>query len=70
MPIFSTASEVGYGAVIASLPAFAIVKNGILAPGMNALAATAISTSVIAGITGSASGGMTIALNAIGEDLR
>ena len=37
---------------------------------MNALAATAISTSVIAGITGSASGGMTIALNAIGEDLR
>ena len=70
VPIFSTASEVGYGAVIASLPAFAIVKNGILAPGMNALAATAISTSVIAGITGSASGGMTIALNAIGEDLR
>lgn len=70
LPIFSTASEVGYGAVIASLAAFGIIKGGILNPGMNALAASAISTSTIAGITGSASGGMTIALNALGEDLK
>lgn len=70
LPIFSTASEVGYGAVIAAMSAFAIIKGGILNPGMNALAASAISTSTIAGITGSASGGMTIALNAVGEDLK
>lgn len=70
LPIFSTASEVGYGAVIAAMAAFAIIREGILNPGMNALAASAISTSTIAGITGSASGGMTIALNALGEDLK
>lgn len=69
LPIFSTASEVGYGAVIAAMAAFAIIKGGILNPGMNALVASAVSTSTIAGITGSASGGMTIALNAVGEDL-
>lgn len=69
LPILSTASEVGYGAVVAAMAAFAIIREGILNPGMNALAASAISTSVIAGITGSASGGMTIALNAVGEDL-
>jgi H+/gluconate symporter-like permease len=69
-PIFSTASEVGYGAVIASVAAFAVVRDGILGVSDNALVATAVSTSTIAGITGSASGGMTIALNALGEDLR
>ena len=69
LPIFSTASEVGYGAVIAAMAAFAIIKGGILNPVMNALVASAVSTSTIAGITGSASGGMTIALNAVGEDL-
>lgn len=69
LPIFSTASEVGYGAVVASLAAFAIIRDGILTEGANALVASAVSTSVIAGITGSASGGMTIALNALGADL-
>lgn len=70
MPIFNTASEVGYGAVIASLAAFVIIRDGIFAVSDNALVASALSTSVIAGVTGSASGGMTIALNALGEDLR
>lgn len=70
LPIFNTASEVGYGAVIASLGAFAVIREGIFGVTNNALAASAISTSVIAGVTGSASGGMTIALNALGEELR
>ncbi|NWN87538.1 MAG: GntP family permease [Micrococcaceae bacterium] len=69
-PIFNTASEVGYGAVIASLAAFTIVRDGIFGISSNALVTSAVSTSVISGVTGSASGGMTIALNAFGEDLR
>lgn len=70
LPIFNTASEVGYGAVVASLAAFAVIREGIFAVSDNALVASAISTSTISGVTGSASGGMTIALNALGEDLR
>ncbi|GFZ86894.1 GntP family permease [Nesterenkonia alkaliphila] len=70
LPIFNTASEVGYGAVVASLAAFVIIRDGIFALSDNALVASAISTSTISGVTGSASGGMTIALNALGEDLR
>lgn len=69
-PIFSTASEVGYGGVIASVGAFAIVRDGMFGISENALVTSAVSTSVISGITGSASGGMTIALNALGDDFR
>jgi H+/gluconate symporter-like permease len=68
LPIFNTASEVGYGAVIASLPAFAIIRDAVL--GMfpsNPVASLAVAVNVLAGITGSASGGMSIALNALGE---
>lgn len=68
MPIFNTASEVGYGGVIASLAAFTIIRDGMFGVTQNALVTSALSTSVIAGITGSASGGMTIALNALGDD--
>jgi H+/gluconate symporter-like permease len=68
LPIFNTASEVGYGAVIASLPAFSIVRDFVL--GLfptNPVASLAVAVNVLAGITGSASGGMSIALNALGE---
>ena len=30
LPVFNTASEVGYGATIAALPAFAVIKNALL----------------------------------------
>lgn len=70
LPIFNTASEVGYGSVIASLAAFIIIRDGMFGLTQNALVTSALSTSVIAGTTGSASGGMTIALNALGDDFR
>lgn len=69
-PIFNTASEVGYGAVIAGLAAFTIIRDGIFGLSSNALVTSAVSTSVISGVTGSASGGMTIALNAFGDELQ
>ncbi len=66
LPIFNTASEVGYGATVASLPAFASIKAAILGifPQVP-LVSEAIAVNVLAGITGSASGGMSIALEAL-----
>jgi H+/gluconate symporter-like permease len=70
LPIFATGSEVGFGAVIASVPAFTVVRDGLLGLSSNPLVSASLSTTALAGITGSASGGMTIALQAFGEDLR
>ena len=67
LPIFNTASEVGYGATIASLPAFTIIRDAVLnvAPG-NPVISLAVAVNVLAGITGSASGGLSIALKTLG----
>ena len=68
LPIFNTASEVGYGAVIASLPAFLVIRDAVLGlfPN-NPVASMAVAVNALAGITGSASGGLSIALNTLGE---
>ncbi|MCP5158903.1 MAG: GntP family permease [Gammaproteobacteria bacterium] len=66
LPIFNTASEVGYGNVIASLPAFLVVKNAVLGISPNPLISEAVAVNTLAGITGSASGGMSIALSTLG----
>jgi H+/gluconate symporter-like permease len=68
LPIFNTASLVGFGAVIASLTGFATIRDSILdvSPG-NPMISLAIAVNVLAGITGSASGGMSIALQTLGE---
>ncbi|MEL6436346.1 MAG: GntP family permease [Pseudomonadota bacterium] len=67
LPLFNTAALVGFGAVIAGLPAFAVI-TGILEdlPG-GVVVNLALSTGLLAGITGSASGGMSIALDVLGE---
>jgi H+/gluconate symporter-like permease len=70
LPILNTASEVGYGAVIASLPAFTIVRNAVLGLSGNPIISLAVSVNVLAGITGSASGGMSIALQTLGDQFR
>jgi H+/gluconate symporter-like permease len=68
LPIFNTASLVGFGAVIAALPAFELVRSGVLGiGGENPLISLALAVNVLAGITGSASGGMSIALSTLGE---
>lgn len=67
LAIINTASEVGYGNVIKCLGAFALVKAAILAIPGTPLISLAASTSILAGITGSASGGMSIALGALGD---
>lgn len=68
LPTFNTGSEVGYGVTIASLAAFAIVKAAVvnISPD-NPMISEVVAINVLAGITGSASGGLTIALEALGE---
>jgi len=68
LPTFNTGSEVGYGVTIASLAAFAIIKAAVvnISPG-NPMISEVVAINVLAGITGSASGGLTIALGALGE---
>lgn len=63
----NTASEYGFGAVIAALPGFTAVKTAISGTFANPLLNEAVSVNVLAGITGSASGGMSIALAAMGQ---
>ena len=67
LPAFSVASLVGFGAVVAMLPAFAIVREWVLSIGGGPLVSLAMATNVLAALTGSASGGMTIALDALGD---
>jgi H+/gluconate symporter-like permease len=63
---FNTGSEYGFGAVIAALPGFAVVRDVVAASVRDPLLNVAVTTNVLAGITGSASGGMSIALGAMG----
>lgn len=62
----NTASEYGFGAVIAALPGFLVVANALSAI-PNPLVNEAVTVTALAGITGSASGGMSIALAAMAE---
>ena len=62
----NTASEYGFGAVIAALPGFLIVANALGAI-PDPLINQAVTVTALAGITGSASGGMSIALAAMAE---
>jgi H+/gluconate symporter-like permease len=69
LPIFNTASLVGFGAVIAALPIFAAISDALLAMGGgNPLISVAASVSALSALTGSASGGMSIALDALGDN--
>ena len=62
----NTASEYGFGGVIAALPGFLVVSDALKSI-PNPLVNAAVSVSSLAGITGSASGGMSIALAAMSD---
>ena len=70
LAIMNTASEVGYGNVIASLPGFKSISSALLGikVGGSPLVSEAVSVTTLAGITGSASGGMSIALDLMAKD--
>ncbi|MBS0589616.1 MAG: GntP family permease, partial [Proteobacteria bacterium] len=62
----NTASEYGFGAVIAALPGFKLIADALHAI-PNPLINEAIAVTALAGITGSASGGLGIALGAMAD---
>jgi H+/gluconate symporter-like permease len=66
LPALSVASLVGFGAVIAALPAFDLVRDWVLGIEGGPLVSLAVATNMLAALTGSASGGLTIALDALG----
>lgn len=68
LAIMNTASEVGYGSVVSSMPGFAVVSKSLMGifPS-NPMVSESITINVLAGVTGSASGGMSIALEAMGK---
>jgi len=66
LPVLSVASLVGFGAVVAAVPAFAIVRDWVLSIEGGPLVSLAVATNLLAALTGSASGGLTIALDALG----
>lgn len=66
LPALSVASLVGFGAVVAALPAFAVVRNWVLSIGGGPLVSLAVATNILSALTGSASGGLTISLDALG----
>lgn len=70
LPALSVASLVGFGAVVAALPAFAMVRDFVLSIEGGPLVSLALAVNVLAALTGSASGGLTIALDALGETYR
>ena len=62
----NTGSEYGFGGVIASLPGFTAVKDQVANAFSDPLINQAVSVNLLAGVTGSASGGMSLALAAMG----
>jgi H+/gluconate symporter-like permease len=67
IPIINVSAIVGFGTVVQASPAFpALVEALVNIPG-NPLISLAIAVNVLCGATGSASGGLTIALNALAE---
>ncbi|WP_288412219.1 GntP family permease [uncultured Acinetobacter sp.] len=67
LAVMNTASEYGFGAIIAALPGFTLISHALSNTFTNPLVNGAITTTTLAGITGSASGGMSIALSAMAE---
>lgn len=65
--ILNTAAAVGFGSVVKAVPGFSAMSAALLGMGGSPLASEAIAINVLAGATGSSSGGMTIALEALGN---
>lgn len=63
--IMNTACAVGFGSVVKVVPGFALLKNAMLNMPGSILFSEAVAVNVLAGATGSASGGMSIALEAL-----
>lgn len=68
--IINTSAAVGFGSVVKVVPGFSHITDWLLSVKGNPLISEAIAVNLLAGATGSASGGMGIALEALGEKYR
>jgi H+/gluconate symporter-like permease len=67
LPLLTVGSVVGFGAVVAAMPAFALIRDAVLSIRGGPLISLTVAMNALAGLTGSASGGMTIALDALAD---
>src|SRR5690606_18242789 len=67
LPMLMIASLVGFGAVVAALPAFGLVRDAVFSIQGGPLVSLTVAMNVLAGLTGTASGGTAIVLNAFGD---
>jgi H+/gluconate symporter-like permease len=65
IPIINTCADVGYGGAIAATAGFKVVSTWLLTLPMHPIISLSIATNLMAGITGSASGGMGIVLQTL-----
>lgn len=68
MPLINTAAIVGFGYVVQNVQAFQSFVNFALGLKFHPLVSAALSVNIIAGITGSASGGLTIFMKTMGME--
>lgn len=66
LPLLTVSSLVGFGSVVGALPAFATVRDALLSIEGGPLMSLTVAMNALAALTGTASGGMAIALNALG----
>ncbi|QOG06205.1 GntP family permease [Aureimonas sp. OT7] len=67
LPMLTIASLVGFGAVVAALPAFTAVRDAVLSIPGGPLISLTVAMNTLAALTGTASGGSAIALAALGD---
>lgn len=65
--IAAPAAVVGFGSLVQSSPAFQVVVEALLGLDMHIFALAALAPSILAGITGSSSGGLLISMQALSE---
>ncbi len=65
LAIMNTACAVGFGSIVKAVPGFAMLKNAVLNMPGSILFSEAVAVNILAGATGSASGGMSIALEVL-----
>lgn len=65
MPLFNTCAVVGFGSIVAITAGFAVISSALLSIPGSPLISLTIATNILAGVTGSASGGLGIALQAL-----
>jgi H+/gluconate symporter-like permease len=69
LPALTVASLVGFGAVVAAVPAFDVIRDLVRSIDRGVLIPLAITTNILSALTGTAAGSLTITFEALGQTL-